>query len=74
MARRDRTPSGRPGGRQELCEPCRLQHALAERVAEVSERNKAERTPDDIRAQAARLLERAEGIETGTIPRPGTEA
>jgi len=43
--------------------------ALAARVSASCEERRAEHTPDDFRAEAVELFDRADGLEAGTIAR-----
>jgi hypothetical protein len=62
-----------PGRRvaAQTCDACRLAEELAKRIREHAKELKAFQTPEDLRAEAAELLERAKGLEAGTIPLPG---
>lgn len=69
MSARGRSPRGRSQGTEKVCDDCLEMEALAARISAIREESRAEETPDDFRAEAVELFNRADGLEAGTIAR-----
>lgn len=66
---RGRGGKSRPATTPPLCESCRQIRDVAQRFHANNQRRLAERTPGELRAEAAELLHRADGLGAGTIPK-----